>query len=208
MRVFCTGQTGFVGRHVVPLLIEQGHELVELTERPNTMMHLAWAGLPNYDNHAHFHNVQWQAELISLSNKLGVYNVTVAGSCLEVVKHTTPYAAAKMELHARLLRLPLLLKWVRLPYLYGEGQREGCLLPRLNAAIKNRDKQFHVAPTTLPFMHVSDAAKFLVSAMTDERPQTMNCSGALMRVADFCRQHMDEGAIELVEDYPLKQWEA
>lgn len=207
MRVFVTGQTGFVGKHVVSLLLEQGHELVGIDQRPSAMIHLAWAGLPSYESKDHYDNLEWQADLLARAIDVGVNNLTVAGTCLEEVFDPPPYAMAKKLLHRFLMKEAIILKWVRLPYLHGEGQREGCLLPRLSAAIKAREKQFHVIPTSLPFMHVKDAAARIVSAMTDERAQTMNCPGEMLRVADFCRRHMDEGAIELVEDYPMKPWE-
>lgn len=36
MRVFVTGGTGFIGRHLIPLLLERGHRVVALSRRPSS----------------------------------------------------------------------------------------------------------------------------------------------------------------------------
>lgn len=208
MRVFITGKTGFVGRHVVALLQQHGHQLCGLTENPHAMIHLAWAGLPNYEDKAHYYNVQWQFELIKIAEQLGVRNITVAGTCLEDISFPLHYAVAKSALHAALNNLDITLKWVRLPYIHGDGQRPECLLPSLRRAIINKDPEFHVIDTKLSFLDVKQAAGFLITAMKDDRAQVMNCPGALEKVSDFCRRHIPPGCdIKIIEDYPLKPWE-
>ncbi|XXF81428.1 NAD-dependent epimerase/dehydratase family protein [Myxococcaceae bacterium GXIMD 01537] len=37
MRIFVTGATGFIGRHLVPALVQAGHEVVALVRRPGTL---------------------------------------------------------------------------------------------------------------------------------------------------------------------------
>lgn len=209
MKVLVTGQSGFVGRHVVALLLNRGDQVFMLPAyQADAMIHLAWNGLPNYESEAHFSNVEWQFEMISDAAKHGLTNITVAGTCLEVVANPPAYARAKLELHRLLKELPIELKWLRLPYLYGEGQPEHCLLPSLQRAIARGDRQFHVAPTSKVFMDVSEAAWCLCNAtklheggvfdFTDKTPET---------VEYFCRYSVPAGAIELVEDYPLASWE-
>lgn len=209
MKVLVTGQSGFVGRQVVALLRHRGDLVVTLPDnQADAMIHLAWEGLPNYESAAHFSNVDWQFEMITDAVKAGLTNITVAGTCLEVVATPPAYALAKLELHRRLKELPIELKWLRLPYLCGEGQPEHCLLPSLHRAINKGDSQFHVAPTSHVFMDVREAAWCLCSAtkltvggvfdFTDKTPEP---------VADFCRRNMPFSAIALVEDYPLASWE-
>ena len=84
-RILVTGATGFVGQHLVPLLVEKGHEVVAIARDEEkarlfdwfdevhfvsanlsdgtqdlkisqgmSLIHLAWAGLPNYKSTFHF----------------------------------------------------------------------------------------------------------------------------------------------------------
>ncbi len=44
MRVFVAGATGAIGRRLVPLLVERGHEVVAMTRRPEKVDGLRWLG--------------------------------------------------------------------------------------------------------------------------------------------------------------------
>ena len=44
VKVFVAGSTGVVGRSLVPLLLEQGHEVTALTRKPDSAAHLAGLG--------------------------------------------------------------------------------------------------------------------------------------------------------------------
>lgn len=210
MTVMLTGRHGFVGRHVEWRLGVQCHTIVETFEsQPNALMHLAWEGLPNYESEDHYTNVEWQAALIKEADRRGIKNITIAGTCLETVEHPPHYAKAKQNLCKWVMAMNPKIKWVRLPWLYGTGQRSECLLPSLQRAVKRGDKQFHVAPTKKVFADVANAAEMLCRVMHDT---TMSgiidwLPSSPVSVADFCRSHLFGHEMELIEDYPLKEYE-
>lgn len=205
MKVLVTGSTGFVGRHLLPILEKRGHESVEHDDKPSTLVHLAWCGLHDYENPDQMENVGWQVKLIE---QLGIKNVTVAGTIWETSRNLPPYVLAKQAIHEHLLRLPITLKWVRAPYIYGKGQHAGALLPQLRWAVSDLKTLFSVVPGKLPFLPVETFCERLVDAMENEKAHTANIPGAWENVADFCRRHLPDGyAMDFIADYPPRAWE-
>jgi hypothetical protein len=205
MKVLVTGANGFVGRHLLPVLTTRGHELVYEEQHPNALIHLAWENLHDYENPQQMANVGWQVKLIE---QLGIKNVVVAGTIWETSHNLPPYVLAKQAIHEQLLKLPIVLKWVRAPYIYGEGQRETALLPGLHQAVAAGVHEFRVVPGKLPFLPVETFCERLVDAMENEQAHTANIPGAWENVADFCRRHLpDDYEMEFIADYPPRPWE-
>lgn len=133
-----------------------------LLGEPDTLIHLAWGGLPNYKA-AHHIEVELPAQFRFLSRLVedGLGNLLVAGTCLEYgmqagalheeleTKPTTPYGVAKDALRKRLqslqARTPFNLTWARLFYSYGDGQSPGSLLPQLRRAVERGDATFRMS---------------------------------------------------------------
>lgn len=207
VRVHVTGLTGWIGGHVETVLRERGHDIVS-DENPTAVIHLAWGGLYDYENEAQFENLIWQWPILKRFSKEGMKNLVVAGSIWETCENPPPYVQAKLALFAYIKEMPIILKWVRAPYLYGDRQGSHCLLPALRRAVERGDKEFHVVNAALPFMDVREYARRLVDALDDDRNQVANLAGTTMRVADFCRQQVPESAgMTFIEDYPLRAWE-
>jgi dTDP-6-deoxy-L-talose 4-dehydrogenase (NAD+) len=126
------------------------------------VIHLVWSGLPHYKDLFHFeNNLMPQYLFIKRLVMSGIHDVTITGTCFEYGKKcgpltadmdtdpTNPYALAKDTLRKFLEEFqklhPFNLKWLRLFYMYGEGQAESSILSQLEKAIKNGDSQFNMS---------------------------------------------------------------
>lgn len=208
MKVLLTGEHGFIGQHLITLLAERGHELVTGKRGPEALIHLAWRGIPDYENPKQMENVEWQVSLIRFAAAWGIKNIVIPGTIWETCKNPPPYALAKLELLNRLHTVPITLKWVRAPYLYSTRYPRPGLLTELKKAVAARQTQFRVVPGKLPFLPVEVFCHRLIDAMENDKPHIANIPGVLENVADFCRRMVPEAAnIELTPDYPLRAWE-
>jgi nucleoside-diphosphate-sugar epimerase len=130
--------------------------------RPDVMVHLAWPGLPNYRDYFHLDtNLPADLRLLKQAVSSGVKRLVVAGTCLEYgmqfgpltdrmeTRPTTPYGLAKDSLRKSLemmrASMPFTLQWVRLFYMYGEGQNPGSLLSQLDRAIDEGREVFDMS---------------------------------------------------------------
>ena len=118
----------------------------------DVLVHLAWPGLPNYRDFFHLsRNLPADLRFLEHAVDAGIARLVVAGTCLEYgmqcgalaatqeTRPTTPYGLAKDTLRKSLEMLqrlkPFTLQWVRLFYMYGEGQNPASLLAQLDRAI-------------------------------------------------------------------------
>lgn len=262
MKVLVSGASGFVGRHVVAELRRRGIRVLALSRGKSIqddplvewvmqdfrqtisednaekimacdrMIHLAWSGLPDYENAGHLEdNVVPQYRFLHNLTDLGVKDITVAGTCLEygmrcgaildsdTVDPQVPYAVAKDSLH-RLLRYGLQersfrLKWVRLFYMFGEGQAPSSLYAQLIQAIRSKQEVFRMSggEQVRDFLPVTKVAGYLVDVcLSDSFQEVFNCSsGRGTRVIDFVRQVMEDHHASLLPEtgyYPYPAYEA
>lgn len=188
MRIALTGASGFVGRHVLGALVGHGDEVVAVSRRvpdylppgvrhepfdlrtadgstyarlgkPDTLVHLAWEGLPNYRSRHHYEDeLPRQYHFLRLMVEAGLPAMTVAGTCYEygmvdgaldetlAPQPANPYAFAKLALLRQLEFLQadhsFALTWARMFYMWGEGQASGSLWPLLRAAAERGDATF------------------------------------------------------------------
>lgn len=137
-------------------------DLCKIFGAPDKMIHLAWKGLPNYGETFHVtENLPKEFKFIENLVKNGLTDITVSGTCFEYGMYegelnedmpTFPanyYALAKDTLR-RMLEIfqrqnAFDLKWVRLFYMYGEGQNPKSLLAQLDKAIEIKDKIFNMS---------------------------------------------------------------
>jgi dTDP-6-deoxy-L-talose 4-dehydrogenase (NAD+) len=231
MKVGVTGATGFVGSHVIDCLESLGVEYVasardasrwrrdgafvaldaaEAPEtafqrlgRPDSVIHLAWGGLPNYRSRHHFEEeLPRQYAFLKRLADAGLRRMVVAGTCFEygmrdgplsetlVPAPTNPYGLAKDTLRQQLEYLAaasgVQLTWARLFYMWGPRQAAGSLYPLLAAAAGRRDRTFDMSggEQLRDYLPVERVAEYLVRlALADVGAGVVNvCSGSPISV--------------------------
>lgn len=203
------GEVGFVACD----LHRDCRPAVELAGHCDALVHLAWPGLPDY--RAYFHiarNLPADLAFLEAAVRAGVPQVLVAGTCLEYglqcgplpeeaeTRPTTAYGFAKDALRKALQLLqqtrPFGLQWVRLFYLYGEGQNSGSLLAQLDRAIDEGRAVFDmsVGDQLRDYLPVGEAAEAFARLVdSPECRGVVNCcSGKPVSVREMaelrCRQ--------------------
>lgn len=166
--------------------------------RPDVVIHLAWGGLPNYQSNHHV-AVELPSQLAFLTAciKGGLKRLVVTGTCYEYglasgelaedtpTQPCTGYGTAKDALCKALFALRqehgFDLAWLRLFYLYGEGQPEKSLYPALHAAIDRGDKTFDMSggEQLRDFLPINEATRIIVEiALREDANGIFNvCSG-------------------------------
>lgn len=180
---------------------------------PDLMIHLAWEGLPNYKSTFHV-DVNYPRHLAFLTNliKNGLKDLTVTGTCFEYglqegclsedmpAYPANPYAIAKDKLRRSLEELQsefeFNLKWVRLFYMYGEGQSPNSLVSQLEKALSAKEKVFNMSggEQVRDFLPVETVADHIVSIGLQK-----NISGIIN-----CASNQPISVKKFVENY-LKQ---
>jgi dTDP-6-deoxy-L-talose 4-dehydrogenase (NAD+) len=196
MKVLVTGSNGWIGKYVVEELSKQDDiEILnyKTDELPNAIIHLAWADLDYYDSPNHLLTAHhWYLYLKKYIDQ-GVRNITVTGTCYEygnkegglyesmIPNPVTIYGVAKDALRRMLSPLDCDLKWLRLFYLYGKGQRSKSLVPKFMEALEKGDKEFlfRGGYKVRDYMQVEEVAKAIVKcALQKEITGVINVSSA------------------------------
>jgi nucleoside-diphosphate-sugar epimerase len=186
--------------------------------RPNSLIHLAWSGLPNYQS-SHHVDVELPAQVGFLKRlvKSGLRNLVVTGTCLEYgmvsgcldekmePRPENPYGLAKDTLRRRLEELQnedgFSLTWARLFYLFGDGQAENSLIPQLERAIERGDPVFNMSggKQLRDYLPVEVAADQLVSlSQTGCSNGIVNiCSGKPISVRRLVENYVAEKGCDI-----------
>jgi len=180
-------------------------------DKPDILIHLAWEGLPNYK--APFHIEQnLPRHFAFLENMIqhGLKSLTVTGTCFEYgmqegclteemeVHPANPYAIAKNTLREKLQRLEInhafSLRWVRLFYMYGEGQNPNALLSQLSRSLANKETVFNMSggEQVRDFLPVEKVAEYIVKIALQEKVKgVINCcSGKPVTVRQLVEEYL------------------
>ena len=185
----------------------------EAMARPDALIHLAWGGLPNYRSLHHFETeLPQQYAFLRQLVEAGLPRLVVTGTCFEYgmqcgplheglePRPTNPYGLAKDMLRQQLDYLrqqrPFQLTWLRLFYLFGEGQAAGSLYAQLRQAAARGDASFDMSggEQLRDYLPVTDVARQLVSlTLMDPAAGIVNlCSGTPISVRSLVERWIDE----------------
>lgn len=190
---------------------DEGTNYYSFFGEPDAMIHLAWEGLPNYQEafHTQENLPRHLAFLTNLVNG-GLKNLSVTGTCFEYgmkegclnedmgCEPANPYAIAKNELRIQLellqTTLPFNFKWIRLFYMYGQGQSVKSLISQLETALDNNEPQFNMSggEQVRDFLPVELVAANIVTIALQNKVQAIVncCSGKPVTVKSFVEDYL------------------
>jgi nucleoside-diphosphate-sugar epimerase len=212
-------------------LHEDFQELFHTSRLPDVIVHLAWPGLPNYLDYFHVsNNLPADLKFLEAAVNSGVTHLMVAGTCLEYgmqygplreeteTRPSTSYGFAKDTLRKALQLLqrekPFTLQWMRLFYMYGEGQNKNSLLEQLDRSIDERQSTFNMSAgdQLRDYLPIKEVAENFVFAL--ESPLydgVINCcSGSPISVLDIVTQRCRDKASDIKLNrgyYPYPDYE-
>ncbi|MEO8415624.1 MAG: NAD-dependent epimerase/dehydratase family protein [Ginsengibacter sp.] len=201
-------------------------------DNPDLLIHLAWQGLPNYTSLFHFEN-NLPVQYSFLKNMVvnGLKNMVVTGTCFEygmkegclaedmIADPQNPYALAKDTLRKFLFELQKKhafdCKWIRLFYMYGEGQNANSILSQLQTALKNNDEVFNMSggEQERDYLPVEKIAEYIVTiALQKKISGIINCcSSKPIKVKRLVENYLKDTKQEIKLNpgyYPYTDYEA
>ena len=185
--------------------------LFQYFQSPDKLIHLAWEGLPNYMELFHIEkNLMSNYYFLKSMIDGGLRDVTVTGTCFEYGMQTgclkeampsdpqNPYAIAKDSLRRFISVLnaqeQFSFKWIRLFYMYGNGQSEKSLFTQLEKAVENGEHEFKMSggEQVRDFLSVDEVVSNIRKiAMINSNLGIINCcSGKPQTVKSFVENYL------------------
>jgi dTDP-6-deoxy-L-talose 4-dehydrogenase (NAD+) len=189
-------------------------DLYQKFNRPDKLIHLAWDGLPNYNDLIHIEkNLPNHYIFLKNLTKNGLKDINITGTCFEYgmingelsedmnTQPSNSYAIAKDTLRKFTQELQKQynfdFKWIRLFYMYGEGQSRKSLIFLLDQAIKNKDKEFNMSggEQTRDYLHINKVIEniILICFQKIYLNQAINCcSGKSISIKKLVENYLEE----------------
>jgi dTDP-6-deoxy-L-talose 4-dehydrogenase (NAD+) len=184
----------------------------EYFNTPDLLIHLAWQGLPNYKSLFHFeNNLPQHYSFLKSMIVNGLKNLVVTGTCFEygmkegclsedmITDPQNPYALAKDALRKFLFELQkknnFNLKWIRLFYMYGEGQNSNSLLSQLQTALDKGDEIFNMSggEQQRDYLPVEKVAEYIVTIAFQNVEGIINCcSGKPIKIKQLVENYLEK----------------
>jgi nucleoside-diphosphate-sugar epimerase len=196
----------------LPYDVNEAHSgIYDFFGRPDAIIHLSWEGLPHYNDLFHFEkNLFANYRFLKYLVQGGLRDFTIVGTCLEYGKQngrlseemvpqpSTSYALAKDTLRRFLEELKkkteFTLKWIRLFYMYGEGQNKESVLEQVKHTIESGDKEFNMSKgdQLRDYLPVEKVAEYIVQiAMQSRIEGVINCcSGVPISIRSLVEDYM------------------
>jgi cephalosporin hydroxylase/nucleoside-diphosphate-sugar epimerase len=204
--------------------------------KPDRLIHLAWGGLSNFKDDSHItKELPLHKRFIENLTRHGLKDLTIIGTCLEygmkegelnedmAAEPTIAYPVAKNNLRLYVEQLKqeysFTLKWIRLFYMYGEGQTPKSIIPQLKKALSQGEKVFNMSKgeQLRDYLPVESVAEnIVIFAMQDEITGIINCSSGKpisvkQLVTDYLQKHnksieLNTGFYPYTDYEPFKFW--
>lgn len=143
-------------------LYDDSFNQFENLKNPDILIHLAWSNLPNYYKSFHLtENLPNEIHFLEQMIENGISKIVVTGTCFEYGMQegelneslptfpNNPYAIAKDTLRRYLefkkSQNHFNFLWLRLFYMYGEGQSGNSIIPQLEEALARGEKIFNMS---------------------------------------------------------------
>jgi dTDP-6-deoxy-L-talose 4-dehydrogenase (NAD+) len=220
--------------HFVPfdMLKESfNYSLYDYFQKPDVLIHLAWSGLPDFENPIHLDlNLPMHTRFLKNYIKSGGKHIVVAGTCQEYglqsgclsenIKPipTTAYGKAKNELRIYLEQLQknyrFCFQWIRLFYMFGSGQHPTSIIPQLAASIKRNDSVFNMSggKQTRDYLPVTKVAAYIcrIAAQREVDGIINCCSGNPISIKQLVEKFINENQASIQLNlgfYPYTSYE-
>lgn len=212
-------------------LSNPSYELIKSIGRVDSLIHLAWDGLPNYKESFHIEKNLFESyNFCKMVLETGLKNLSIVGTCFEYgmvdgclheemeSKPNNAYAIAKDSLRKFIELLikkhSVSFKWIRLFYMYGEGQAKNSLISQLEQAIANGEKTFNMSggEQLRDYLPVNEVAANIVScSLQTQINGIINCcSGKPISVRSFVENYLKKRNVEMnlnLGFYPYADYE-
>lgn len=202
-----------------------------LFQEPHLLIHLFWEGLPNYTDLFHFEKNLFNSYFFIKDLILGgLKDVAVIGTCLEYGMKNgklsesmksapeNSYAIGKDTLRKFLEQLQLKysfsMKWIRLFYMYGEGQSKNSLLEQLKRTVVEGETTFNMSAgeQLRDYLPVETVAEYISKiALQKKICGIINCCrGTPISIRNFVENYISENNISIELNlgyYPYPKYE-
>jgi nucleoside-diphosphate-sugar epimerase len=211
MKILISGGSGFIGKNLVNYLIQNNYNVMLIGRNvdhisftnlkkqtfdlnnlnndyeeiikydPDVFIHLAWEGIPNYNEKFSKKNYLNTIRIIKdLLNYTNCSKIISTGSCWEyndgniegkckedlTVYPQKPFSIYKNKIFNEVFKIAneknILFNWLRLFYVYGPGQKKESIIPMLIEKIKNKKKIDINFPANInDYIYIDDVVKIL-----------------------------------------------
>ncbi len=189
--------------------------------RPDSVIHLAWEGLPDYSQRLCRKNVEMGANFFRLLADMEIKSVLSSGSCWEYEPrrepltedsrkdNKSPFSAAKIRLYEEGLEIfrkkSAAFIWLRLFFVYGPGQRSTSLIPYTLECVALGQEPIIKSPGARhDFVYIDDVAECITMALERELPNSVYNvgSGTLTSCGEVAKLALSVAGAEPFEDRP------